>query len=104
MEELIKRILKFRDDRDWKQFHTPENIAKSICIEAGELLENFQWNNNYKKEAVIEELADIMNYCILLADALNVDIIEIVNDKISKNEKKYPISKCKGSSKKYTEL
>ncbi|HHW49159.1 MAG TPA: nucleotide pyrophosphohydrolase [Clostridiaceae bacterium] len=104
MEELVKRIIKFRDDRDWKQFHTPENIAKSISIEAGELLQNFQWNNNYNREAVLEELADIMNYCILMADALNADIIEIINDKIDKNEKKYPIDKCKGSSKKYTEL
>lgn len=104
MEEVIKRIIKFRDDRDWKQFHTPENIAKSISIEAAELLENFQWNSNYDKEAVVEELADIMIYCILLADVLDVDIAEIINEKISKNEAKYPVNKSKGSSKKYTEL
>lgn len=104
MEELIERIRKFRDDRDWKQFHTPENLAKSIAIEAGELLENFQWDNNYNRETVLEELADIMNYCILMADTLGVDIIEVINNKINKNEKKYPVEKCKGSSKKYTEL
>lgn len=104
MEELIKRILKFRDDRDWKQFHSPENLAKSISIEAAELLENFQWNSEYNKNAVEEELADVMNYCILMADILDVDLIKIMHDKIDKNEKKYPVNMAKGTSKKYTEL
>lgn len=104
MDKLIKRIIKFRDDREWKQFHTPENLAKSISIEAAELLENFQWDNNYEEEKVIEELADIMNYCILMADVLQVDIVEIMNKKIDKNELKYPIDKSKGISTKYNKL
>ncbi len=104
VEELIKRITKFRDDRDWKQFHSPENIAKSIVIEAAELLENFQWNSEFDEGNVKEELADVMNYCLLLADCLNIDVIENMHKKIDQNEKKYPISKAKGTSKKYTEL
>lgn len=68
MEGLIKRIIKFREDRDWRQFHSPENLAKSISIEAAELLENFQWNGEYELDRVKEELADVMIYCILMAD------------------------------------
>ena len=104
MDELIKRIRKFRDDRDWKQFHSPENLAKSIVIEAAELLENFQWNSDYDEQKVKEELADVMNYCILLADCLNIDVIQNIHDKIDINEKKYPVEKSKGTSKKYTKL
>jgi len=104
MEELIQRIKKFRDDRDWKQFHTPENLAKSIVIEAAELLENFQWNDQFDQTKVEEELADVMNYCFLLADSLNIDMIQTMHQKIDANEKKYPIDKAKGSSKKYTQL
>lgn len=104
MEELIKRIKKFRDDRDWEQFHSPENLVKSIVIEAAELLENFQWNSDYDEDNVKEELADVMNYCLLLADRLNIDVIENMHKKIDENEKKYPVHKAKGTSKKYTEL
>lgn len=104
MNELITRILKFRDDRNWKQFHTPENLAKSISIEAGELLENYQWNNEPNLSAVTDELADVMNYCILMADALGIDLIEAMHQKIDKNELKYPIDKAKGVSTKYTDL
>lgn len=104
MNELIKRILKFRDDRNWKQFHTPENLAKSISIEAAELLEHFQWNNEMSLEAVTDELADVMNYCILMADAIGVDLLQAMHQKIDKNEQKYPIEKAKGVSTKYTEL
>lgn len=104
MEELIKRIKKFSAERDWAQFHSPENLAKSIVIEAAELLENFQWNGEYDEENVKEELADVMNYCFLLADRLGIDAIENMHMKIDQNEKKYPISKAKGNSKKYTEL
>jgi NTP pyrophosphatase (non-canonical NTP hydrolase) len=104
MEKLIERIRKFRDDRDWSQFHSPDNLAKSIVIEAAELLENFQWNGEYDETNVKEELADVMNYCLLLADRLDLDIVEIMHDKIDKNEKKYPVSKAKGKSDKYTEL
>lgn len=104
MEKLIERIRKFRDDRDWSQFHSPDNLAKSIVIEAAELLENFQWNGEYDEMNVKEELADVMNYCLLLADRLDLDIVEIMHDKIDKNEKKYPVSKARGKSDKYTEL
>lgn len=105
LDILKQRIDKFNKDRDWDQFHTPSNIAKSISIEASELLECFQWNdNNYDLESVKEELADVMNYCIQMSQVLNVDIIEIINKKIDKNERKYPIEKAKGVSTKYTKL
>jgi NTP pyrophosphatase (non-canonical NTP hydrolase) len=104
MEELIKRITTFRDDRDWKQFHTPENLAKSISIEAAELLEHFQWGQKYNQEDVEEELADVMTYCIQLADALDVNIIDIMHAKIDKNEEKYPVEKARGKSDKYDQL
>lgn len=104
-DKVVERILRFTEERDWKQFHTPENLAKSISIEAGELLECFQWDpEHFKKEAVCEELADVVNYCVLLADSLNVDLDEIVLKKIEQNEKKYPVEKAKGTAKKYTEL
>ena len=105
MENTINRIRKFRKDREWDQFHSPSNLAKAISIESAELLEEFLWDNeNYNKQNVQEELADVMIYCLHMADALNVDINEIINKKMDKNEKKYPINKAKGNSKKYTEL
>lgn len=104
MNNIIERIRKFRKDRDWDQFHTPENLAKAISIESGELLEHFLWDNKYNKEEVCEELADVMVYCLHMADSLGVNIEEIINKKMDKNEKKYPVEKAKGNSKKYTEL
>ncbi|GFP76129.1 nucleotide pyrophosphohydrolase [Clostridium fungisolvens] len=104
MNDVIERIRKFRNDRDWSKFHTPENLAKAINIEAGELLEHFLWDNNYNKEEVCDELADVLVYCLHMADALDVNIEEIINNKMNKNEKKYPVEKAKGNSKKYTEL
>ncbi|WP_027631503.1 nucleotide pyrophosphohydrolase [Clostridium hydrogeniformans] len=104
MKETIERIRKFKDERDWAQFHTPENLAKAINIESGELLEHFLWDNNYNKKEVCDELADVLVYCVHMADSLNVDIEEIINKKMDKNEKKYPVEKARGSSKKYTEL
>lgn len=104
LEKLNQRIKKFNDDRDWNQFHTPENLAKSISIEANELLECYQWNNNANIEDVKEELADVMNYCLQMAQILNVDIIDIMNDKMDKTEKKYPVDKAKGKSTKYDKL
>lgn len=104
MEEVKAEVLKFTKDRDWDQFHSPANLAKSIAIESGELLECFQWDNNYDKEKVCEELADVVNYAILLADKLDVNLEEIVMKKIEENSRKYPIEKSKGNSKKYTEL
>ena len=104
MQKAIKEIIEFNKERDWDQFHSPENLAKSIAIEAGELLECFQWNNNYEKEQVCEELADVVNYCIVMADQLQVDLEKIVLDKLEKNRQKYPVEKAKGTSKKYNEL
>ena len=104
MEEVIKQIKEFNEARDWDQFHSPENLAKSISIEAGELLECFQWNNDYNLEEVKEELADVINYCLLMADKLGVDPKQIVLDKMKKTAKKYPIEKAKGKSTKYNKL
>ncbi|WP_295620008.1 nucleotide pyrophosphohydrolase [uncultured Methanobrevibacter sp.] len=104
MEELMQELIKFQTERDWEQFHTPENLAKSISIEAAELLEHFQWNNEYNKEEVVDELADVLNYCFLMADALDVNVKEIVLNKMEKTAKKYPIEKAKGISTKYDKL
>lgn len=104
MEKVMQEIRKFNRERDWDQFHTPENLAKSIAIESGELLECFQWNNQFQLQAVCEELADVMNYCVMLADKLNVSLEEIMLEKIEKNKQKYPVEKAKGIAKKYTEL
>ena len=104
MEEITKQILHFNDIRDWNQFHSPENLAKSISIEAGELLECFQWNSNFKIDNVKSELADVLTYCVLLADKIGVDPIEIMRDKLKVSERKYPVNKAKGKSHKYTEL
>ena len=105
MENLKKAFREFNDERDWHQFHTPDNLAKSICIEAAELLECFQWSaEDFDKEHVCEELADVLSYCIMLADAIDVDINAIVLAKIEKNRLKYPVQKSKGSSAKSDEL
>ena len=104
MEEVKEAVIKFTKDRDWDQFHSPANLAKSIVIESGELLECFQWDDNFDKQKVCEELADVVNYAILLADKLNVRLEDIVMAKLKENSRKYPIDKSKGNSKKYTEL
>ena len=104
MEDLMKEIKEFNEERDWNQFHSPENLAKSISIEAGELLECFQWNNNYNKEEVCEELADVFTYCIQMAMKLGVDPKEIILKKLEKTKKKYPVDKAKGVSTKYNKL
>ena len=104
MKELIDEILKFRNERNWKQFHTPENLAKSISIESAELLEHFQWNNEFGIDDVAEELADIFIYCFYMADTLNLDVNEIILNKLNKNAKKYPVDKSFGVSTKYTGL
>ncbi|MBR5637840.1 MAG: nucleotide pyrophosphohydrolase [Pseudobutyrivibrio sp.] len=104
-EQTIQRIRKFTEDREWEQFHTPANLAKSISIEASELLECFQWSDeDYDLEHVKEELADVLVYCRDMLDALGLDEDDIVNAKMTKNEAKYPADKAKGSNKKYTEL
>ena len=104
MKRAVEEILKFNEERDWDQFHSPENLAKSISIEAGELLECFQWNNEYDLDEVKEELADVINYCLLMADKLGVDPKQIVLEKMEKTAKKYPVEKAKGKSTKYNKL
>ena len=104
-KETIERVRKFTFDRDWDQFHSPANLAKSISIEANELLECFQWDeNNFDIEQVKEELADVLVYCRNMLDKLNLDEDEIVNAKMAKNEAKYPIYKAKGKADKYNKL
>lgn len=104
-KETIERIRRFISDRNWQQFHSPSNLAKSIAIEASELLECFQWDNdNYDLEHVKEELADVIVYCQDMLDVLGLDADEIVNKKMDKNEAKYPVDKSYNSSKKYNEL
>lgn len=105
MEEVIKQIDEFNKERDWGKFHTPENLAKSISIEAAELLECFQWDTEkYNKEEVCEELADVFTYCIQMAMKLGVRPEEIILKKLEKTKKKYPIEKSKGVSTKYNKL
>lgn len=104
-KKTIERIRKFTEDRDWDQFHSPANLAKSIVIEAAELLECFQWNDTeYNLQHIKEELADVLVYSQNLLDKLELDADEIVNMKMEQNEAKYPIDKAKGNAAKYTEL
>ena len=108
-QETIDQVLKFRDDRNWKQFHNPKDLAISISLEAAELLEIFQWSGEDvycrdKMEQIREELADVLNYSILMADACGLDLDEIRRDKVKKNNEKYPVEKAYGSKEKYTEL
>ena len=102
--ETLERTRKFSDDREWDQFHTPENLAKSIVIEAAELLECFQWSREYDLQHVKEELADVIVYSQNMIDKLGLDVDEIVNMKMEQNEKKYPVEKAKGSAAKYDQL
>lgn len=103
--QLKNEISTFVKERDWDQFHSPANIAKSISIESGELLECFQWDEtHFDKEAVEEELADVLNYCIQMGIALDVDLKDIIEKKMAKNALKYPVSKCKGKATKYDKL
>ena len=104
-QETIDRIRKLKEDRDWDQFHTPSNLAKSISIEAGELLECFQWSEvDYDLEHIKEELADVIIYCQDMIDRLGLDVDEIVNHKIDINEAKYPVKKARGRADKYDRL
>ena len=104
-DKTIARIRKFTEDRDWDQFHTPVNLAKSISIEANELLECFQWSDTeYDIAHVKEELADVLVYCRNMLDKLELDEDEIVNEKMSRNEAKYPVEKAKRKANKYNEL
>lgn len=105
MEYIMKEIKQFNEERDWGKFHSPENLAKSISIEANELLECFQWDaENYNKEDVCEELADVFTYCIQMAMKLDVKPEEIILKKLEKTKKRYPVEKSKGVSTKYNKL
>jgi NTP pyrophosphatase (non-canonical NTP hydrolase) len=111
-DELTKQIVVFRDERDWKQFHSPRNLAASISIEAAELLEIFQWSSDASVGEDIEknrtdlerEIADILIYCLLLAHDADVDVARAVRDKLAENAAKYPVEKALGSRDKYTKL
>ena len=104
MNEIKSEIIRFQKERDWKKFHTPENLAKSISIEAAELLEHFQWGKEYDVDEVAEELADVLIYSLYMADALDLDVKEIILDKMKKNVIKYPVEKSRGNATKYTEF
>lgn len=105
MKDIIEEIKKFNEERDWTKFHTPDNLAKSISIEAAELLECFQWSgNDYNKQEVYEELADVFTYCFQMAISLDVDPKEIILKKLEKTKSKYPVDKAKGVSTKYNKL
>lgn len=108
-QETVDMILKFRDDRSWKQFHNPKDLAISISLEAAELLEVFQWSGadlecRDKLDKIKEELADVVNYAVLMADACGLDLDKIVREKVRRNEEKYPVEKAFGNKAKYTEL
>lgn len=108
-QETIDMVLKFRDDRNWRQFHNPKDLAISISLEAAELLEVFQWSAGdlvceNKGDKIREELADVLNYCILMADACGLDLDEIIQSKVRRNSEKYPVELAFGSKAKYTEL
>lgn len=106
MEEIIEKLKKFRDERNWEQFHNNKDLAIALNIETSELLELFLWKNNKEvdKEELKEELADILSYALLIADKNKLDIKEIILDKIAKNAKKYPIDKAKNTANKYNKL
>lgn len=108
-KETIQQILKFRDDRQWKQFHNPKDLALSISLETAELLEIFQWSGEdvwcrEKMDKIREELADVMIYCVLMADTCGLDLDEIIREKVKRNAEKYPVEKACGHKEKYTEL
>lgn len=104
-QQTIDRIRKFTEDRDWDQFHSPANLAKSIVIEAAELLECFQWSEEeYDLQHVKEELADVLVYSQNLLDKLELDADEIINMKMNQNEQKYPVDKARGNASKYDKL
>ena len=109
MKDLTDKLVRFRDDRDWSQFHNPKDLSIALSIEANELLELFRWKgseelNDLDEQKVKDELADVFAYALLIAEHYGFDISEIVSQKIAKNAEKYPIEKAKGSATKYTDL
>lgn len=103
-EEVLQEVREFVAERDWSQFHTPASLARSIVIESAELLEHFQWNEDFDRAEVLDELADVATYALLLADALDADLDEIVQAKLAKTRAKYPVAKARGRSAKYDRL
>ena len=108
-EDAAEHFRQFRDERDWRQFHNPKDVALSISLEAAELLELFQWSGDRldvpeHRAQMAQELADILLYCVSFADATGIDIPQAMEDKLTLNEQKYPIDKARGSAKKYSEL
>lgn len=112
LEAITEQIVAFREERDWQQFHTPRTLASSIAIEAGELLEIFQWSSDAtqaedverRREDIRRELADITNYCLLMAHDLGIDLEAAIVAKLAENAAKYPVAKARGRREKYTEL
>jgi len=106
IEALTKEIIAFRDERDWKQFHNAKDLAIAASIEAGELLELFLWKSpkDADREKVRRELADLLMYCLLLAHEQELDVADIIHEKLAENREKYPVSKARGNARKYTEL
>ena len=108
-DETIRRVIQFRDDREWRQFHTPKDLAISLSLEAAELLEIFHWSGadlecRDKLGRILEELADVLSYCVLMADVCGLDLDEILNAKVDQNAANYPVEKARVSAAKYTEL
>ncbi len=112
IQKITQKIVDFRDERDWKQFHNPKDCAISLALEAAEVLEHFQWKNademevhiQNKKEDISEELADVLYWVLLLSNDLDIDIADAVDKKMKKNAEKYPVNKAKGKHTKYTNL
>ncbi len=112
LESLTKRIIKFRDARDWKQFHNPKDVSLSLVLEAGEVMEHFQWKNKEEMEKYVidskneigEELADVLYWVLLMSHDLKIDVVNALDKKIKKNEDKYPVEKAKGKHTKYSKL
>lgn len=112
LEEIQKKIIAFREARDWKQFHTPKNLAIGLTLEAGEVAEHFLWKNEAEiaeyikthKEEIGDEMGDVLNYLLIMANDFGIDLLEATDKKIDKNAQKYPVEKSKGKHTKYTEL
>lgn len=112
IDELIKKIIAFRDARDWKKFHNPKDVSLSLVLEAGEVMEHFQWKNKEEmekyvktnKNAIGEELADVLYWVLLMSHDLNIDVFDSLEKKIQKNNEKYPVKKAKGKHTKYNKL
>jgi len=112
INDLTERIIAFRDARDWKQFHNPKDVALSLVLEAGEVMEHFQWKSKKEMDKYVlnsnneigEELADVLYWVLLMSYDLNIDILKALESKIKKNESKYPVEKAKGKHTKYNKL